>query len=348
MWAAVLHGKGDIRYEEVERPVPEPGEVLVKVMKSGICGSDVPRVFGDGAHFYPIILGHEFSGVIEEIGEGVEGLRQGDAVAGAPLVPCMSCDSCTRGDYALCKNYSFIGTRRPGSFAEYVSIPACCAVKIDSGVSFEQAAFIEPATIALHGLERLDFKGGKTVAILGGGTIGLLTAQWAKAFGAREITVFDIVPERLSFARKVGATSTVNSLNDDFESQVNAITCGSGYDYVYETAGAIQTMRMAFQIVAKKGQVCLIGKINKDLTFSVEEWEQLNRKEFTLTGSWLSYSASFPGHEWTLAAKAFKSGMLPFDDAFIYRRYPLSRIAEAFDQFRTPSQVKGKILIDCA
>ena len=120
MKAGVLHAREDIRYEEVETPVPKAGEVLVKVKYSGICGSDVPRVNGDGAHFYPIILGHEFSGVVEEVGEGVTKVKKGQRVAGAPLVPCMKCEDCMKGDYALCKHYSFIGTRQPGSFAEYI------------------------------------------------------------------------------------------------------------------------------------------------------------------------------------------------------------------------------------
>ena len=102
MKAGVLHAREDIRYEEVETPVPKAGEVLVKVKYSGICGSDVPRVNGDGAHFYPIILGHEFSGVVEEVGEGVTKVKKGQRVAGAPLVPCMKCEDCMKGDYALC------------------------------------------------------------------------------------------------------------------------------------------------------------------------------------------------------------------------------------------------------
>ncbi len=347
MWAGVVHGVGDIRYEQVDKPKPGKGEVLVKVKFSGICGSDVPRVFNGACHFYPNILGHEFSGTIAELGEGVKGLAIGDRVAGAPLVPCMECEDCQRGDYSLCKSYSFIGTRQYGSFAEYVCMPAVCAVKFDESVPFEQAALIEPTTIALHGLERLDFKGGKTVAILGGGTIGIITAQWARAFGAREVTVFDVIPERLDFALKMGATSVVNSMDEDYADQVAKITNGRGYDYVYETAGADATMHMVFELVGNKGQASLIGKPTRPLTFSVEEWEMLNRKEFTLTGSWLGYTAPFPGHEWTLTAEAYRNGMVPFDEGLIFDTYGLSEIVEAFAQFSSPGKVKGKILIDC-
>lgn len=346
MKAGVVHAKNDIRYEDIQKPVPKEGQVLVKVKYTGICGSDIPRVNGDACHFFPNVLGHEFSGTIEEVGEGVTSLKPGDRVAGVPLVPCMKCADCQRGDYSLCKHYSFIGSREFGSFAEYVAVPERNAVKFDDEVSFEQGAFFEPATVALHGLRRVDYKGGKTVAILGGGTIGLLTMQWANIFGAKKAVVFDIVPERLELAKRLGAAEAINTLDEDFQEQVAAVTDGKGFDYVYETAGNVITMKMAFQLAANKAQVCFIGTPTKELSFSVAEWENMNRKEFTMTGSWMSYSAPFPGDEWELAAHYFKTGKLRFDDSFIFKKVPLSKIADAFEMFKTPGTVKGKILID--
>ena len=123
MKAGVVHAKNDIRYEEIEKPQPKKGQVLIKVKYTGICGSDVPRVNGDACHFFPNVLGHEFSGTIEEVGEGVTILKKGDRVAGVPLVPCMECEDCQKGNYSLCKHYSFIGSREFGSFAEYVTVP---------------------------------------------------------------------------------------------------------------------------------------------------------------------------------------------------------------------------------
>jgi len=344
--AGVVHAKNDIRYEEIKKPEAGPGKVLIKVKYTGICGSDVPRVNGDACHFFPNVLGHEFSGVVEEIGAGVTTLKPGDRVAGVPLVPCMRCEDCQKGNYSLCRHYSFIGSREFGSFAEYVVVPEKNAVKFGDEVSFEQGAFFEPATVALHGLRRLDFQGGKTVAILGGGTIGMLTMQWAKIFGAKTVVVFDILDERLELGKRLGADETVNSGSPDFMERVRELTGGRGFDYVYETAGNTVTMKMAFQLAANKAQVCFIGTPTRELTFSVEEWENINRKEFRLTGSWMSYSAPFPGDEWTLAAHYFKTGQLKFDDSFIYKKIPLSKIDAAFEMFKTPGTVKGKILID--
>ena len=346
MKAGVLHAREDLRYEEIPTPSLSAKQVLIKVKYTGICGSDIPRVNGDACHFFPNVLGHEFSGVIAKIGEGVTSLKVGDRVAGVPLVPCLKCDDCQKGDYSLCKNYSFIGSREFGSFAEYVVVPEKNAIKFDESVSFEQGAFFEPVTVALHGLNRVNYQGGGTVAILGGGTIGLFTMQWAKIFGAKKVVVFDISDERLELAKKLGADEGVNTLEAGFMDKAKLLTDGKGFDYVYETAGNTITMKMAFELVGNKGNVTLIGTPTKEISFSVHEWENLNRKEFNLTGSWMSYSSPFPGEEWDLAAHYFKTGALKFEEALIFKKMPLSQIADAFRMYKVPGQVKGKILID--
>lgn len=346
MKAGVVYAKNDIRYDEIEKPEVKKGTARIKVKYTGICGSDVPRVNGDACHFFPNVLGHEFSGVVEEVGEGVSSLVKGDRVAGVPLVPCMKCEDCQKGNYSLCKHYSFIGSREFGSFAEYVVVPEKNAVKFGEEVSFEQGAFFEPATVALHGLLRVDYKGGKTVAILGGGTIGMFVMQWAKIFGAKKAVVFDIADERLELGKRLGATAGINTLQDNFMQQAMDITDGKGFDYVYETAGNTITMKMAFELAANKAQVCFVGTPTKELSFTVKEWENMNRKEFTLTGSWMSYSAPFPGEEWDLVAHYFKTGELKLDDSFIFKKIPLSEIASAFEKYKTPGTVKGKIFID--
>ena len=235
MKAGVVHGKEDIRYEEIETPVAEAGKVLVKVKYTGICGSDIPRVNEGTAHYVPIVLGHEFSGTVEAVGEGVTSVKPGDRVAGIPLVPCMKCEDCQKGNYSLCKHYDFIGSHSFGSYAEYAAVPEKNVVKFADDVSFEKGAFFEPATVALHGLERTDFKGGRTVAILGGGTVGLLTMQWAKIFGAKKVVVFDIVEERLELGKRLGATAGINTMKEGYLEQAREITEGRGFDYIFET-----------------------------------------------------------------------------------------------------------------
>ncbi len=346
MKAGVVHAKNDIRYEEIPTPQVKSGQVLIKVKYTGICGSDIPRVNGDACHYYPNVLGHEFSGTVEAIGEGVQSVSVGDRVAGVPLIPCFSCEDCQKGNYSLCKNYRFIGSRVYGSFAEYVVVPEKNAVRFSDEVTFEQGAFFEPSTVALHGLNRTDYKGGGTVAVLGGGTIGLFTMQWAKIFGAVKVVVFDISEERLLLAEKLGADETVNTKSEKFMKQAMEYTNGKGYQYIFETAGNTATIKMAFELAGNKGNVCLIGTPSNEITFSIKEWENLNRKEFYLTGSWMSYSPPFPGKEWELTAHYFKTGQLKFSPSLIFKVIPLSQIAPAFKMYRTPGTVKGKILID--
>ncbi len=345
MKAAVLYANEDIRYDDYETPEAGAGEVRVKVMAAGICGSDVPRVLYHGAHFYPVVLGHEFSGVIDQVGKGVVNLKIGDTVSGAPLVPCMKCPDCQRGNYSLCKKYSFIGSRQQGSFAQYVVMPEMNAVKYNPSIPFEQAAMFEPATVALHGLLCNNYAGGEFAAVLGGGTIGLFTAQWAKIFGARRVVVFDIVKERLDLALQLGADEVINTSEPGFMERAMAITGGAGYGMVFETAGNPGTVKMGFELAANKAGFCCIGTPRSDITFTPELWEKMNRKEFKLTGSWMSYSAPFPGREWTLTAHYFATGQLKFDHKLIYKTFPMREAAAAFAIYRNPAEVKGKVML---
>ncbi len=345
MKAAVLHANEDLRYEDYPTPEVRPGTVKVRVRASGICGSDLPRVLHSGAHYYPIVLGHEFAGDVVEVGDGVETLQVGDTVSGVPLLPCLICADCQKGDYSLCKHYSFIGSREQGSFADYVVLPARNAVRYDSGIPYAQAAMFEPATVALHGLLLNDYCGGGDVAILGGGTIGLFAMQWANIFGARRTVVFDIDDGRLALAKRLGAAETVNTRTEGFLEQARALTGGRGFAYVFETAGNPVTMQMAFELAANKARVCFIGTPHTDLTFTPKQWENMNRKEFRLTGSWMSYSAPFPGKEWSLTAHYFATGQLHFDDALIFKTYPMAEAAAAFALFKNPSKVHGKVML---
>ena len=345
MKAAVVVANEDVQYIDYEEPKVLPGTVKIKVVASGICGSDIPRVLHNGVHFYPIVLGHEFSGDVVEVGEGVTKVKVGDRVSGAPLLPCMECDDCQNGNYSLCKHYSFIGSREQGSNADYVVIPERNAVVFDKSISYEQGAMFEPSTVALHGLIQNDYKAGEYVAVLGGGTIGIFTAQWAKIFGSKKVVVFDISEERIELAKKLGADEVINTSQEGFLEKSLEITGNKGYGFVFETAGAIPTMHMAFEVAGNKSHVCFIGTPHEDLTFTPKMWENMNRKEFKLTGSWMSYSAPYPGKEWELTAHYFATGQLKFDPGFIFKKYPMHKANEAFQLFKEPGAVKGKILL---
>ena len=346
MFAGVVHAPFDIRYEEIPTPLPKSNEVRIKVKYTGICGSDIPRVNGNACHFFPNILGHEFSGIVDTVGNEVQNVVPGDHVAGVPLVPCMECDDCKSGNYSLCKHYSFIGSRRQGSFAEYVNVPAQNVFKFDNDVSFLKGALFEPSSVALHALYCADYQPGKSTLVLGCGTIGLFAIQWARILGATQIAAVNRSKGKLPLAKKMGAAVTVSTSDEDYYEQLMDYTAGKGYDYILDCTGNVSSMKESFRLAANKAHICMVGTPKEPISFSVQEWEQMNRKEFLLTGSWMSYSFPFPGKEWEMTAKHFHLGDLLFDEQMIDRIIPLSNIREAFSLFTIPGCVKGKILID--
>ena len=175
------------------------------------------------------------------------------------------------------------------------------------------------------------------MAVLGGGTIGLFTMQWAKILGAKSVTVFDINDKRLALAKKLGADRIINS------TEMTDPDCQ--YAYIFETAGQAVTVRQAFQIAQNKATVCLIGTVSGDLTFTPKQWEQIHRKELKIVGSWMSYSDLFPGEEWEMTAHFFRTGQLKYDESMIFRKFLLDDIAEAFALYKQPGAVEGKIMI---
>jgi L-iditol 2-dehydrogenase len=344
MKAAVLYAQKDLRIEEIDQPVINDDEVLIRVKATGVCGSDIPRVLGTASHFFPNVFGHEFSGIVEAIGKHVTKVSMGDKVSVAPLKPCHVCEDCLSGNHALCKNYSFIGSREYGAWAEYVKAPQMNVVKLPETVNFIQGAFIEPITVALHGLYLMDFKPLSTVAITGMGTIGLLTLQCAKIMGAKEITVFDIDDQRLEVAKKLGATHTINTRSDDFMEQIKDITSGKGFEMVIETAGVPQTELMCLDIAGNKGSVMFIGTPHKAFTIEPKQFENMNRKELKVRGSWMSYSAPYPGKEWLMAAHYLGTGQIVVED-LIDRVINLESMASAFLAIEN-NEVSGKIIVE--
>ena len=343
MKAAVLYAKGDLRYADIPTSEPAQGELLVRVRAAGICGSDIPRVLGDGAHFFPIVLGHEFCGEVAEVGAGVDGFAIGDRVAGAPLLPCFRCEACQRGDYALCGAYSFIGSRQNGAFAEYAALPARNAVKLAPSVSFHQGAMIEPSTVALHALRHIGFRGGSRVAVVGCGTIGQFAGQWARLLGARHVAAFDIGDEQLSLAKDLFADEIYRS---DARDCIQRATESGEYDCVLDAVGGEATLKLSLALAGSHATVCLIGTPTRDVTLTIKDVERINRRELWLTGSWMSYSAPFPGEEWAWTAQRFADGSLRYDPRMVGGIYPLSEAAQAFARYRQPGGVKGRILLE--
>lgn len=334
--AAILEENNVVKIQEIEMPEIKDEDVLVQVKYSGVCGSDIPRLFNNGARFYPIILGHEFSGIVTKVGSKVENIAAGDKVAVAPLEPCMKCSDCIKGHFSQCKHYSFIGSRKQGAWAEYVAVPAKNAVKLPKGVSLKEGAFFEPLTVALHGLSLLDYPVNKKIAILGMGTIGQLVLQCVKSSIQKEITAVDINDEKLEFSIELGADNTYNPLK--------ATGKLSDYDLVIETSGVPDNFKKALEIAGNKGNVLFIGTPHGNVEYTPAEFENINRKELTLTGSWMNYSNIFPGEEWEMANSLFKENKVKIDK-LIAKLCTLDEFPKVVNKLGN-KEIQGKVVIE--
>jgi len=262
--AFLLHGPGDMRLEEVERPIPAENQALVRIKSVGVCGSDV--------HYYrrgrigpfivkqPMILGHECAGEVVEVGRKVAHLKVGDRVVIEPGVPCRTCWYCRNGRYNKCPQIEFMATPPyNGALVEYVAWPADYLFKMPDSMSFQEGALIEPFAVGLFAARRSRIYPGASVTILGSGPIGLTTMEAVKALGAGQIIMVDVIASRLALARKMGASQVINSKEENLPDKVKKLTDGEGTHFVFETAGTAQTLRQTLEVVRDGGTVVLIG-----------------------------------------------------------------------------------------
>ena len=342
MKAVVLENKGVITYQDVPAPTPGPGHVLLQVKAVSICGSDIKR-FADGHRMYPLILGHECAGVITGVGEGVSASLIGQHAAVIPLVPCFECEQCQAGHYSACHSYSFIGSRQSGGFANYVELPERSVLIVPDDLSFEQAALIEPSTVARHMLDLGGFAPGQTAVVFGAGSIGLMTVQWLRILGASLIICTDVIAENLATARALGAHVTLNPKTADIPAEVRKQT-GDGVDLALEAAGVPQALAQTIQVTRPGGSVVCGGNQPLDASLPMSFIENLMRKELRLVGCFMSYSAPFPGHEWTESIQALRDGSLDMD-TMISHRCALAEAPRIFAEIAAHELAHRKIIL---
>lgn len=344
MKAAILHAIRDLRYEDVPIPETKPGSALIRVKASGVCGSDIPRVMKKGTYKFPLIPGHEFAGEVVELkDEGSSKIKIGDRVAVFPLIPCGKCPYCQIGEYAQCDDYDYLGSRRDGGFAEYVTAPISNLVLIPENVDFESSAMTEPASVALHALRRAGLDIGDNVVILGAGTIGLILAQWAKISGAGRIFITDISEEKLTSAMEHGFTDCINAQNNDPVSIVKEETEGRGADICIEAAGTPVTFEQSLRIVRKLGKVILMGNVSGDVLIPEKTASDILRGQLTIFGTWNSSITAVPKDEWKTSLKFMSLGTLNLK-SLITHRFTLDRANEAFDMMYNKREFFNKVM----
>lgn len=275
MKALQLIGSSSFSYCDLDRPVIGDDEALVRVAACGICGSDIHGMNGSsGRRIPPVVMGHEGSGTIVEVGAGVEGWREGDRVTFDSTIFCGECGYCKKGQINLCDARQVLGVscqefRRDGAFAEFVAVPARVLHCLPDGITFEEAAFAEPVGVALHAVNRVAPEKGETAVVIGAGLIGLLVVQALKRAGCGEVYAVDRDEGRLKLAVELGAK--VGWLADDeVSSKILDATSGKGVDIAMEVVGASSTVNLAVNVVRKGGRVGLVGNLAQEVGFPLQ------------------------------------------------------------------------------
>ena len=262
--AAYMTDLDKMEIRDIEMPEAGAKEVLVELEYVGICGSDV-HYFHDGrCGDYKVegdfMLGHECAGTVIALGEGVEHLKVGDKVALEPGITCGQCEFCKTGRYNLCPDVQFLATPPvQGCYENYIAFPENMCFKLPDNISTKEGALVEPLSVGMHAANQGDVKLGDSVVILGAGCIGLVTLLACKAHGATDITVVDVIPKRLDYALKLGATRVINGREADAVGEVDKLTDGAGVDKVFETAGSPITIQQTPYMVKNGGTIVLVG-----------------------------------------------------------------------------------------
>ncbi|MDO4321659.1 MAG: zinc-dependent alcohol dehydrogenase family protein [Lachnospiraceae bacterium] len=289
MKALVLTAPETLSVQDIPVRKPNEKEVLIEVKACGVCGTDLHMFHGDKGAFensYPLVMGHEFSGVVAEIGSGVTKFRVGDHVAVDPNIYCGQCAPCLRGDVHYCEHMTGIGTTTYGGFEEYCTVPERAVYRVPEELPFEVAAMMEPVSCAMHGIDRSSIRPGDMAAIIGYGPIGEIMFQLAQCAGAAQIAIIEPQEAKREKAIKYGAALAIDPMTED----VKAVLQKAGIEptTVIECVGRKNTMEMALDIAANQATVMLFGLTPPETKLEVYAYEQLFKKEICVTGSYIN------------------------------------------------------------
>ncbi|MBW1962118.1 MAG: zinc-dependent alcohol dehydrogenase family protein [Deltaproteobacteria bacterium] len=303
MKAIVSHGIKDFRLQD--RPIPEVGEndVLVRIEYCGICGTDIHQYHGTWELDIGSTPGHEASGVVKQIGQKVTSVDVGDRVAIDPGIYCNVCEYCRSERSHLCPNRFGMFHYKGGGFAEYTCVLDRQVFRLPDGMPLEWGAFLEPASCCVHGADRVQIRPGQTVAILGGGAIGLMLMQLALLSGATQVIVSEPQAKRREIAMQLGASATVDPVKDDGTQAIRELSNG-GVDVVIESAGLPATVEQCFDVVKRGGKILLFGVTNPSTKVQFNPY-QVFRNELTILGTVMSHDA-FPRTLKLLATEKIK------------------------------------------
>lgn len=326
--------------EIVEAPVPTPakGEALVRIEKIGICGSDIHVNHGEHPYTkYPVTQGHEVSGLVEKLGEGVSNLRVGQKVTIEPQIVCGKCHPCRHGKYNLCEELKVMGFQAPGAAAQFFAVPAERITPLPDSFSLEDGAMIEPMAVAVHAVRRADGIAGKDIVVIGAGPIGNLVAQTAKGMGARKVMITDVSDYRLGIARECGIDECVNTSREPFGEAMLRVFGPDKADFIYDCAGNNRTMGEAIAHARKGSAIILVavfaGMASVDLAM-------VNDHELDIRSTMM-----YRHEDYLEAIRLVEEGRINLR-ALVSRRFPFRQFQEAYDYIDQHREMTMKVLIN--
>lgn len=355
MKAWVLHGVGDIQYEDVEKPQIGENEVLVAVRAVGVCGSDIPRIYRDGAHNMPLIPGHEFAGEVVEAGGKADRKWLQKRVGIFPLIPCHTCAACRKLRYEMCRQYSYLGSRRDGGFAQFVAVPEKNLVELPKNVAFEQAAMLEPMSVAVHAMRRVNVSEEDMVAVCGLGTIGILLIMFLLERGVRNVFAIGNKNFQREKLRELGLPESrfCDSRNENVEAWLKSHTNQAGVDVFFECVGRNDTVSQAINLTAPGGRVCLVGNPYTDMTLDKQTYWKILRNQLEVTGTWnSSFVSSLTGGsdeeawentDWYYVLHLLEQKKIA-PERFISHRYDLEHLDRGLQIMRDKSEDYLKVM----
>ena len=348
MKAWMLYGINDLRYEDTSIDPIKEDEVRIRVRAAGICGSDIPRIYETGAHRMPLIVGHEFSGVVDAVGREDDSKWLGARVGVFPLIPCRMCKPCRQGHFELCRNYDYIGSRRNGAFAEYVSVPADNLIRLPEEVSFEEAAMLEPMAVAVHAMRKgtREFLLSKEepVAVCGLGTIGLLLAAFLIEAGYENLYVIGNKDMQREKASALGIDAA--HYCDSRSVNVGKWLCDrtDGVAVYFECVGKNECITYGIHAAAPMGTVVCVGNPGTDMTFEKDTYWRILRNQLTVTGSWNSSFQRDMSDDWHYVMKRLSEHKIA-PTVLISHRLELAELDKGLAVMRDKTEDYCKIMV---
>ena len=338
MLQEVMTAPGQIEFRNV--PVPEPGrgEVLVKIVNIGICGSDIHVYHGTHPFTsYPVTQGHEVSGMIEKTGEGVTDFQQGDKVTIQPQVVCGTCYPCRHGKYNLCEKLKVMGFQTTGTASRYFCVDQSKVTRLPADMSYEEGAMIEPLAVAVHAIRQAGDVKGKNICVLGAGPIGILVAQTAKGKGAAKVMITDVSDIRLKKAAEVGIDVCVNTKTHDFSEAFLDCFGPDKADVIYECAGTELTMDQAIQNARKGSMIILVAVFGKK---AMVDLAVLNDHELDLNTTMM-----YRNEDYIEAIRLVQEGKVQLKP-LISKKFPFEEFLQAYRYIDENREKTMKVIID--